>query len=192
MPPCIRFYDMMYIIYFRIWNLSISGDLKTAPFLPLFWQLAASKGPLSDSFWRRRQSSCFGCRRARVSNAGRSCFWSQVGLLEYDGAFPEVHTMLSLFQYRLFMNWWSRILKILAWGFYPYRSQFLKPGLQIMHAKKHDTANALQSRKSMANLGWPALESLAASMWFAKNVYLGGGFKHFLFLPLPGEMIQFD
>ena len=21
---------------------------------------------------------------------------------------------------------------------------------------------------------------------------LGGGFKHFLFLPLPGEMIQFD
>ena len=23
-------------------------------------------------------------------------------------------------------------------------------------------------------------------------VYLGGGFKYFLFLPLPGEMIQFD
>ena len=24
------------------------------------------------------------------------------------------------------------------------------------------------------------------------NVFLGGGFKHFLFLPLPGEIIQFD
>ena len=25
-----------------------------------------------------------------------------------------------------------------------------------------------------------------------KNDILGGGFKHFLFSPLPGEMIQFD
>ena len=24
------------------------------------------------------------------------------------------------------------------------------------------------------------------------DAYLGDGFKHFLFLPLPGEMIQFD
>ena len=24
------------------------------------------------------------------------------------------------------------------------------------------------------------------------NIYPGGGFKHFLFSPLPGEMIQFD
>ena len=26
--------------------------------------------------------------------------------------------------------------------------------------------------------------------WFER--FLGGGFKHFLFSPLPGEMIQFD
>ena len=25
-----------------------------------------------------------------------------------------------------------------------------------------------------------------------KHIYLGGGLKHFLFTPLPGEMIQFD
>ena len=28
--------------------------------------------------------------------------------------------------------------------------------------------------------------------WFHYENYLGGGFKYFLFLPLPGEMIQFD
>ena len=27
---------------------------------------------------------------------------------------------------------------------------------------------------------------------WAKNTDLGGGFKHFLLSPLPGEMIQFD
>ena len=27
---------------------------------------------------------------------------------------------------------------------------------------------------------------------FTSQVYLGGGLKHFLFTPLPGEMIQFD
>ena len=27
---------------------------------------------------------------------------------------------------------------------------------------------------------------------FLPEKFLGGGFKHFLFLPLPGEMIQFD
>ena len=29
-------------------------------------------------------------------------------------------------------------------------------------------------------------------LFFGGNQWLGGGFKHFLFLPLPGEMIQFD
>ena len=28
--------------------------------------------------------------------------------------------------------------------------------------------------------------------FFFHQEQLGGGFKHFLFLPLPGEMIQFD
>ncbi len=36
-----------------------------------------------------------------------------------------------------------------------------------------------------------AKEDDPASFWAAKS-YLGGGFKHVLFSPLPGEMIQFD
>ena len=34
--------------------------------------------------------------------------------------------------------------------------------------------------------------SLNFSLWEVVNTMLGGGFKHFLFSPLFGEMVQFD
>ncbi len=35
-------------------------------------------------------------------------------------------------------------------------------------------------------------KNLRVYFLFSEMGYLGGGFKHFLFSPLPGEMIQFD
>ena len=169
MPPCIRWHDV-YHLFPYLEPIDLWWSQTQHLFCHYFWQLAASKGPLSDSFWRRRQSSCFGCRRARVSNAGRSCFWSQVGLFEDDGAFPEVHTMLSLFQYRLLWTGENASWKYWRGVSIPVGHSVWKQGCKsCMLCTRH--RRVLQSRKSMANLGWPALESLAASKWFAKNIY---------------------
>ena len=40
-------------------------------------------------------------------------------------------------------------------------------------------------RQNQLNIGKYAMDGMG-------NVYLGGGFKHISFSPLPGEMIQFD
>ena len=57
-------------------------------------------------------------------------------------------------------------------------------------ASKHghvDVVRFLLKAHGDQNKAWSQQRDL---VWC--NLFLGGGFKHFLFSPLPGEMIQFD
>ena len=50
-----------------------------------------------------------------------------------------------------------------------------------------DLARKMTDHEYMSEIQWYAVR-----LYFSKKDGLGDGFNHFLFSPLPGEMIQFD
>ena len=60
-----------------------------------------------------------------------------------------------------------------------------------MNLPSHGAKKTAKYREAFIAFIWSDMDSWMMYT-FDVYVYLGGGFKYFLFSPLPGEMIQFD
>ena len=65
---------------------------------------------------------------------------------------------------------------------------------QISHADPSKIVNGLlmAAARMLGDKEHPDGLKIWSKIWFSKKLVYLGGFKYFVFSPLPGEMIQFD